>query len=306
MSQYSRKTVAVRGGDLTVGCWGPDDAPTVLAVHGVTANHLTWPLVARQLPNVRMIAPDLRGRGRSNSLPGPWGMPQHADDLAAVLDAFDASPVVVLGHSMGAFASLVLANRYPDKVSSLVLVDGGLPLPTPSGLDGNAVTDEEATLAMLGPAAERLKMTFESRTQYEDFWKAHPAFAGSWSQTIADYVNYDLEGEAPALHPSSSFDAVAADSIELRGGESVLKALDELTHPTTFISAPRGLLNEVPPLYPQAQIDRWHSKLPRLDVLGAADVNHYTIVMSEGGARAVASVVDAAVRVTQHNEVESR
>lgn len=306
MSNYTRTTVAVRGGDMTVGSWGPDDAPAVLAVHGVTANHLTWPLVAEQLPNVRLIAPDLRGRGRSNSLPGPWGMPQHAEDLAAVLDAFDASPALVLGHSMGAFASLVLANRYPDKVSSLVLVDGGLPLPTPTLPDGNTMSDDEITLAMLGPAAQRLRMTFESRKQYEDFWRVHPAFAGQWTQTIADYVNYDLDGEAPELRPSSAFDAVAADSIELRGGESVLKALAELAHPTTFISAPRGLLGEVPPLYPQAQIDQWRSKMPGLSVLAATDVNHYTIVMSEGGAHAVAAVVGAAIFATQHDEVESR
>ena len=51
---------------------------------------------------------------------------------------------------MGAFASLVLANRHPDRVSSLVLVDGGLPLPTPPG-----VTDDELMKATLSPAAER-------------------------------------------------------------------------------------------------------------------------------------------------------
>lgn len=226
-------------------------------------------------------------------------MPQHADDLAAVLDALGIDRAVVLGHSMGAFASLVLANRHPDRVSSLVLVDGGLPLPTPPG-----VTDDELMKATLGPAAERLSMTFASREQYRDFWRQHPAFARDWSPLVEGYVDYDLVGEEPNLHPSSSYDAVAADSIELRGGESLLRAIDELRHPATFISAPRGLLDEVPPLYPGDAIAEWAAKLPAVRILEAEDVNHYTIVMSDRGARAVAEVVGEAVGTGQHGTVQ--
>jgi pimeloyl-ACP methyl ester carboxylesterase len=298
---YERMSVPVRGGDLAVGVWGPEDAPAVLAVHGVTANHLSWPLVAKALPGVRLIAPDLRGRGRSSALPGPFGMPQHADDLAAVLEHLGIERALVLGHSMGAFASLVLANRHPDRVSSLVLVDGGLPLPSPEG-----VSDEDLMRATLGPAAERLSMTFASREDYRAFWRQHPAFARDWSSTVEDYLDYDLEGEGPALHPSSSYQAVAEDSIELRGGASLLKAIDELAHPTTFISAPRGLLDEVPPLYPAEAVAAWSARLPGIRMLAAEDVNHYTIVMSDRGASAVAVIVqEAAQRETvPHNEVE--
>jgi pimeloyl-ACP methyl ester carboxylesterase len=294
MSDYQRIAVPVRGGDLAVGIWGPDDGAPVLAVHGVTASHLSWPFVAAHLAGIRLIAPDLRGRGCSNGLPGPWGMPQHADDLAAVLDALNIDRAVVLGHSMGAFVSLVLANRHPDRVVSLVLVDGGLPFTAPEG-----VSDEEITRATLGPAAERLSMTFDSRAQYTEFWKKHPAFAGNWNQVVQDYVDYDLVGEEPVLRPSSSYEAVAADSIDLRGGESVLKALRELAHPTTFIAAPRGLMNEVPPLYSQDAIAAWRQKLPGLMPLRVEDVNHYTIVMSDRGAARVADVVADAVQAVE-------
>jgi pimeloyl-ACP methyl ester carboxylesterase len=298
---YTRMSVPVRGGDLAVGTWGPSDGPAVLAVHGVTANHLTWPALAGHLPGIRVIAPDLRGRGRSSTLPGPWGMPQHADDLAAVVEHFGIASAVVVGHSMGAFASLVLANRHPQLVSSLVLVDGGLPLPTPAG-----VSDEELMKATLGPAAERLSMTFASRERYREFWKLHPAFARDWSELVEDYVDYDLVGEDPDLHPSSSYDAVAEDSIELRGGTSLLRAIDELAHPTTFLSAPRGLMDEVPPLYPAEAVADWSTRLPEVRMLAVEDVNHYTIVMSDRGAQAISGVVMEAIRreTVPHNEVE--
>jgi lipase len=77
--------------------WGATtpDAPVVLAVHGITANGLSWAMVAERLPRVRVVAPDLRGRGGSNGLPGPSGMARHADDLAALLDRLDVRRAVV-------------------------------------------------------------------------------------------------------------------------------------------------------------------------------------------------------------------
>lgn len=77
--------VPVAGGVLRVGVWdAAPDAPTILAVHGVTSSHLAWQLLAEELPGVRIVAPDLRGRGQSNALAGPAGMAAHADDLAEI------------------------------------------------------------------------------------------------------------------------------------------------------------------------------------------------------------------------------
>ncbi|HYO18179.1 MAG TPA: alpha/beta fold hydrolase, partial [Dermatophilaceae bacterium] len=92
------------GGTLRVGEWGPGDpaAPTVLAVHGITASHLAWAPIARACPTARVIAPDLRGRGRSAGLPGPYGMAHHAADLEAVIESLELPPALLVGHSMGA------------------------------------------------------------------------------------------------------------------------------------------------------------------------------------------------------------
>ena len=289
---YRTTGVDVRGGTLHTALWGPDDpaAPTILAVHGVTASHKAWPYLAKALPDVRIIAPDLRGRGRSNALPAPYGMPAHAADLAAVLAALSTGPVVVIGHSMGAFAAVVLANLFPERVSSLVLVDGGLPLQVPAGL-----TDKEIVAAVLGPAAERLNATFASREAYRMFWKQHPAFHADWSPLVEDYVDYDLTGEEPELRPATRYQAMADDTAELHRGASLLKALDELAVETLVLRAPRGLFNEPAGLYAAAYLDAWAEKLPALTVREVPYVNHYTIVMTEAGAGTVAESVRAAL-----------
>lgn len=287
---YRTRNVPVTGGMLRVGIWGPEpdpgtDVPTVLAVHGITASHRAWPMLADALPGVRVVAPDLRGRGRSNALPGPYGMPAHARDLVAVLDSVGAASVVVVGHSMGAFASLVLANLYPDRVQELVLVDGGLPLQAPDNVSGDGLL-----ATVLGPAAARLSMTFGDHAEYEQFWKQHPAFTHDWNDTITGYIHYDLVGSGSEFHPATSYAAVAEDSRELHGGNSVLAALQELNHPATFLRAPRGLL-DAEPLYPPEQADEWKTRLPSLRTADVTDVNHYTVIMSAHGIAAVAEPV---------------
>lgn len=291
---YRTTDVEVRGGTLHTALWGPEDpaALTILAVHGVTASHKAWPYLAEALPEVRIIAPDLRGRGRSNSLPAPYGMPSHAEDLAAVLAALAAGPVVVVGHSMGAFAAVVLANLFPERVRSLVLVDGGLPLQVPVGL-----SDEEIVAAVLGPAAERLNATFPSREVYRSFWRQHPAFSAGWSPLVEEYVDYDLTGEEPLLRPATRYQAMADDTAELHRGASLLKALDELSVETQVLRAPRGLLNEPAGLYPPGYLEAWAGRLPALRVREVPDVNHYTIIMGEAGAGAVAETVREALAV---------
>ncbi len=225
MTTYHSLDAPVRGGALAAGMWEPDGEPaaTVLAVHGITATHQAWPMVAGALDDMRVIAPDLRGRGHSATLPGPWGMNQHADDLARLLDATGQDRVIVVGHSMGAFASVMFAHRYPDRLAGLLLVDGGLPLPLAESTEG-----DDSTLRRLGPAAQRLSMTFPSREAYREFWRDHPAFRDDFSDVVRNYVDYDLVGEAPTLRPSSSLEAVAADSLELHGHAEYLEALRAL------------------------------------------------------------------------------
>src|SRR4249919_1509912 len=103
--------VPVAGGLLRVATW-PGGGTPVLAIHGITSSSRSWPLLARELDRP-VVAPDLRGRGRSNRLPGPVGLVAHAEDCAAALRAVTDEPAVVVGHSMGGFVATVLAAQHP-------------------------------------------------------------------------------------------------------------------------------------------------------------------------------------------------
>ncbi|GAA1448322.1 hypothetical protein GCM10009641_76090 [Mycobacterium cookii] len=287
--------VPVRGGVLRVGVWEADapDAPSALLVHGITASHRSWQWLAELLPGVRLIAPDLRGRGRSH--PGtpaghPPGMAGHADDMVAVLDHLGVDRTLVVGHSMGAFVGVVLADRHPDRVDQLVLVDGGLPLAVPAGLG-----TEEVIALVLGPTAERLAMRFASTEDYHDFWRRHPAFADDWSPELEDYLSYDLVGAQPDLRPATSHDAMAADTADLVSGTALTGALARLRHPALLLTAPRGLLDEAPGLYESGRLAQMLAGVRLISSREVEDVNHYTITMGARGAACVAEAVHTAL-----------
>ena len=276
----TRLTVPVRGGELTAVRWG-DGPPAALAVHGITASHLAWAGVAEAAGS--LLAVDLRGRGGSAGLPGPYGLAAHADDLAAVLAAEGIGRTVVAGHSMGGFVAVELALRHPELVSRLVLVDGGLPLPEPPpGLE-----PEEVLRATLGPALERLGRRFASVEDYRAYWRAHPALAGAWDRRVQAYVDYDLAGEPPDLHSRVSAAAVRADHLDMLTGYPA--RLERLRHPATFLRAPRGLLDEPGGLYPEATLPEWSGRLAGLTGRTLPDVNHYTILFDDDAVAQVAA-----------------
>ncbi len=114
--------------DLHIHHFGPSTGPVVLALHGLTGHGGRWRALAEQhLPDVRIIAPDLRGHGRSTGAP-PWDFETIVDDLAALLRAETSEPVVALGHSFGAAAALHLTDRHPELVRGLVLLDPAIAL----------------------------------------------------------------------------------------------------------------------------------------------------------------------------------
>lgn len=287
--------VPVPGGTLRVARWGDPAGgrPVVLAVHGITASHRAWLALAARLDDLVLLAPDLRGRGASGALPGPYGMAAHADDLVAVLDHHGVDRAVVVGHSMGGFVAAELNRRYPDRVADLVLVDGGLPFPSIGDLD-----PEVALQAALGPAIARLSMTFPDVQAYRDYWRVHPALAAGWGPLTEAYVDYDLTGEPPALHSRVSADAVRADYLSMvgPGPTEALDALGGSGRPVAFLRAPLGLLAEPPGLYPAEAVAAWADRQPAVRVLELPEgVNHYTVMFDEPGVDPVERAVREAL-----------
>ena len=280
--------VSVDGGNLHVLVWGTGKHVAV-ALHGITASGMSWQAVARRMPSDwTLAAPDLRGRGRSRDLPGPYGLDRHVADVTAVLRHFGSIGVrpVLAGHSMGAYAALLTRDAHPSLIRRLVLVDGGLPRPVSNGVDPEAALE-----ASIGPAMARLRQTYADTDAYLDFWRAHPALADHWTPDVEAYARYDLIGEAGNLRARAVEDAVRADSRDIVAEKPFADALGRLTKPTPLLTAPAGFLGAPPGFQPPELVAVWQERAPQLRPLLVPDMNHYTIMYDGKGAAAVARAI---------------
>lgn len=278
------------GGKLATFRLGSADrhAPLVLAIHGITSSSRTWLATARALGDrAALIAVDLRGRSRSSELPPPYGLDAHVRDMLAVLDHYGLKRAVVAGHSLGAYIAARLAVQHPDRVGSLVLVDGALVIPESQGVDRERFLEE-----FLGPSFARLKMTFPDQAAYRAWWAEHPAFAGTDIDPadLDDYAGHDLVGAEPELRSSVKAEVVRDDGFDVFDPGDA----EQLALPAVFLCAPRGMVDDPNPMQPLSLVQEWAARDPdRRRAIQVPDVNHFTIVLGRRGAAVVADAIAA-------------
>ena len=142
--------------------WGERDAPPVLCLHGVMGHGQRFRRLAEEhlARRFRVLAPDLRGHGRSGWGP-PWTIAQHAEDVRETLEAVGAGHATVIGHSFGGRLALELtANGLAERS---VLLDPAVWVPPVIALeraeqhrpDRSFATEDEARAerALLSPLA---------------------------------------------------------------------------------------------------------------------------------------------------------
>lgn len=102
---------------------GPDSLPPAVLVHGfgVGSDYLV-PLAGRLSEQGSVYAPDLPGHGPSDHDVRPLTIPELAGALDAWMDAWELSPAVLVGHSLGCQIAAEVAVRRPERVAGLVLI----------------------------------------------------------------------------------------------------------------------------------------------------------------------------------------
>lgn len=242
------KTVRVNDYDMAFLDIGQAAAgrPPLVCVHGSLNDYRAWAGVMKPLSaGRRLITPSLRhyfpehweGQG------GKFTMAQHVDDMIALIEALDAGPVDLIGHSRGGHLGFRLVLKRPDLIRKLVLAEPG------GTLDDSLMTDEARTLP--GGAGSRAHVN-EASTKIGagDLDGGLKAFIdgingpGSWDKlpaadrmmrednayTLLAQVN---EGRQP--YARSEAEAIARPTLYVKGGDTpgllpiVLEALATAT-----------------------------------------------------------------------------
>ena len=118
----------------------------LLFVHGYPLNRRMWGPQLQGLADIaRILAPDLRGHGESQPVPGPYSVDLFAGDLAAFLDALDIHQKIVLcGLSMGGYIAFAFYRKYAARLAGMILTATRAAAETPQG---RLARDQSAELA---------------------------------------------------------------------------------------------------------------------------------------------------------------
>lgn len=268
--------------ELTVGVSGDPSTEPVIALHGITAHHRAFNALARRVSGERgVISPDLRGRGDSDKPDSGYGLEAHAADVVRLLDYLDLENATLVGHSMGAFVAVQTALSYPERVRSLVLLDGGWPRPEtpPEEMTEEQAREAEAVREGLARAFSRLEMTFESPEEYLEFW-----FPGQGLRPedlpydVADYFLYDLARVEGGFIPKCSSIAAAEDSGWLSSLAPTATELGGVGCPIALVAAGAGFSPENAPLISEETLETMRRALGLRLHTRLTEANHYSML----------------------------
>ncbi|KPF84686.1 hydrolase [Brevundimonas sp. AAP58] len=239
-----------RGGEMAVLDFGDPNRPVDLVFsHANGFNAATYrSILAPLASSFRILAPDLRGHGRS-TLPtvmeGRRSWHDHRDDLLALLDAFPGPPVVMAGHSMGGTASLLAAAAGSARVSRLVLFDpviwGGL---TSVVFRSPGLRRFSDRIPLVRTALRR-RAVFDSREQALEAYRGRGAFRGWKDAVLIDYLSDGLIERA-----DGGFDLACAPQWEASNyvaqGHDPWRAMRAYRRPVRILKAETGSITQVP------------------------------------------------------------
>jgi 3-oxoadipate enol-lactonase len=137
---------SIRLNDINLAYTDVGSGLPIVLIHGYPFNRSLWTEQAEALRSThRVVVPDLRGFGESDSSAGPATMNRMAEDVAALMDALEIEQAVIGGLSMGGYVALAFARMVPARVKALVLADTRSQADTEEGKQTRFQQAEKAT-----------------------------------------------------------------------------------------------------------------------------------------------------------------
>jgi pimeloyl-ACP methyl ester carboxylesterase len=265
-------------GRVHVRSWGADDAPILLGVHGISANLTAFADLAGRLagPGRRVVAFDLRGRGRSEiTPPGSYGLDSHARDVLAVADALGADAVDLAGWSLGALIAMRVARDDGARVRSLALIDHIGPA-------------QRAALAPVRDGFARLDAAVPTPDAYLDKVRA-AGIVDPWTPFWDEHHTYELAEQPDGTWRPTTSRAAAEEDLFQRWPTDWADHWQALTMPTVAVRAMRPLNGAV--LIGDEAVAALRATNPAIRVVETPDSNHFTCIVDRITAEALKSVL---------------
>jgi 3-oxoadipate enol-lactonase len=224
--------------------------PVLLFVHGFPMCHEQWlPQIAKFSKTCRVIAPDLRGLGKSSLKPGQTQLTiqDHVDDLVQLLDHLNISePVVLFGLSMGGYIAFQMIKRYPERLRGLVLCHTRVIADTPEQAAGRK---------------QLAQRTLEANS-------ADPVLDVMVPRLLHPKVNPSVVEQIRSMGHQATAAGLAANLHALATREDASDIVPNIKVPTIAISG------DLDAISPPAEMSQWALKIPGAEFISIAGVGH--------------------------------
>jgi pimeloyl-ACP methyl ester carboxylesterase len=252
---------------LQLAQWGAGE-DCILCVHGMTANCRCWDrLIPALSKHHRLLGVDLRGRGLSDKPASGYSLEHHVQDLCDLLDNLGLARVTLLGHSLGAYISVVFSALYPDKVAKLILLDGGGQL---------SIKRWDSIEQVIKPSLERLEHVVPSFEAYTAPLKGAPLFQ-PWTEYYERYFRHDVieteDGVRSRINPAH----IRQEIDDIRN-KNFTQYYGDITGDVLILRATEGFLGDDDLLLPLHAMAGMLKEMPNARDMAVEGTNHFSIL----------------------------
>jgi pimeloyl-ACP methyl ester carboxylesterase len=174
---------------------GKTEKPTVLLLHFSGGTSHMWDGVIPHLQQeYRIIAPDLRGHGKSDRPETGYHINDFADDLYLLLEELEIQSCHVVGSSMGAEVGLSLAASHPDRVLSLICEGALYNEYGEYGIFNGSPAEIEAEKdKLIAQLHERKLKTYQTSSEFIEDFRTPLEKEGLWNEHFQAFIESCIE-----------------------------------------------------------------------------------------------------------------
>ena len=258
--------LSLPAGRIRARRWGPDDAPLLLCVHGLSANLTAYTHLAEQLAgeNRQVVAFDLRGCGRSEvTAPGSYGIDSHVTDVLGVADALGADVFDIAGWSLGALIAMHVALHAGARLRSVTLIEHAGPA-------------QSAALVAIREWLWRLDLVTATPVDYLGKIRGG-GFIDPWSPFWDAFYSYELAQRADGSWSPLTSRVAAEEDFDQPWPRDWSDHWRALTMPAVLVRATRPLNGAL--IVPDRAVTAVRAVNPSVRVVETPDSNHFTCLV---------------------------
>ncbi|WP_156289444.1 alpha/beta fold hydrolase [Oceanobacillus salinisoli] len=241
----------------------PGEKGTIIAIHGLTGTHKNMHYYAEKFKGeYRFISVDLRGRGNSGQMDPSPSIFNHADDIIGLIKELNIKNPILMGHSMGAFISSIVASKLED-TKAVILLDG-------------AASMSEHQQKIVLPSLGRISEKYKSKEHYVEAIKSIYNNLGiSWNEVMQDVVEYEVAQVEDHWENKSTESLIKAD-FESFYKFNPKETFSQVKCPVLLVYA-KGEIGTMPPLFYVSDYEETLKYATNIETV-ISESNHYTMV----------------------------